>query len=329
MLGRGRDRARSEGEERKDKRTGTDAAVPSGYRVFLFAPPVFWSYCAVPIHTVTPSPVRVLVSRSMPARIGLRYSMYAGSRRRPAHPVVMRLTFTSWSFTGSSTGGVKWTDKRRSGIVNEPVLNDRQDPLTFMATRRSCPVANMAIPGPDDEALQHLLTIAGRVPDHGKLTPWRFIVFRGRAREMIGECLAARSRALQPHMSEETHAFERGRFCRAPVVVCVVSTAEPHPKIPEWEQILSAGAVCHTLLTAAIAMGYAAQWITEWYAYDEVIRAELGLYDHERVAGFVHIGTATAPLYERQRPDISRLVTWFAEQASGESATEGTPADVL
>ncbi|MEL7028543.1 MAG: nitroreductase, partial [Pseudomonadota bacterium] len=154
-----------------------------------------------------------------------------------------------------------------------------------------------------------------RVPDHGKLSPWRFIVIAGDARAQLGQVLAAAFRDDQPGAAPEVLAFEAGRFERAPVTVAVVSTAQPdHAKIPEWEQILSSGAACQTMLIAANAMGYAAQWLTEWYAYDARVADALGLSAHERVAGFIYIGSPGAEPLERARPDVEALTThWSAE----------------
>ncbi|WP_246479374.1 nitroreductase family protein [Kaustia mangrovi] len=190
-------------------------------------------------------------------------------------------------------------------------LNDRTSTLSLLATRRSTPVALMGEPGPEGDALTAILKAAARVPDHGKLAPWRFILFRGGAREAIGEVLQARYRALHPDASGETLAFECGRFLRAPVVVGVVSTARAHPKIPEWEQVLSAGAVCQNMLISAAAMGYAAQWLTEWYAFDEETVRAMGLDEGERIAGFVYMGTAREAPMERPRPDLDALVSEY------------------
>lgn len=178
----------------------------------------------------------------------------------------------------------------------------------YLATRRSVAAKLLEEPGPDSQTLRAILTIAARVPDHGKLAPWRFIVFRGEARDAAGAVVSgvaeATGRACDP---EE----ERARFLRAPVVVAVVSRAAPHPKIPEWEQVLSAGAVCLNLIHAAAAHGFRANWLTEWFAYDRTALAALGVGDDERVAGFVHIGTSDLQPADRDRPDIDAIVTEF------------------
>src|SRR5262249_9541791 len=157
-------------------------------------------------------------------------------------------------------------------------------------TRRSIKPVELAGPGPSEGELETLLTIAARVPDHGKLVPWRFIVFEGEARLAAGDAIAAAFRDKHPDAKPEHVEAERRRLARAPLVIAVVSRAGPHVKIPEWEQVLSAGAAAMNLVLAAHALGYAASWITEWYAYDRGVLARLGLNESERIAGFVHIG---------------------------------------
>jgi len=181
--------------------------------------------------------------------------------------------------------------------------------LRFLARRRSLPVRSLAEPGPSAAELDRLLALAVRVPDHGKLAPWRFVVLEGDARARLGATVAAAFLARQPDAQLPSIEAERGRFLRAPTVVAVVSAPVLNPKVPEWEQVLSAGAVCHQLLLAANAMGFAAQWITEWYGYDHRVLATLGLGGGERLAGFVYLGTATAAAEERARPDVAAKVT--------------------
>lgn len=182
----------------------------------------------------------------------------------------------------------------------------------YLTTRRSVPAPQLTAPGPDRGTLMAMLTIAARVPDHGKLAPWRFVVFEGEARAAAGERLAAIVSAREPDADAQRLTLERERFSRAPLVVGIVSTAAPHPKIPQWEQVLSAGCVGLNLLHAAAAYGFAAQWITEWCAYDEEAKAALGVGPHENVAGFVHLGTAGERPSDRTRPDVPALVTYFA-----------------
>ena len=186
------------------------------------------------------------------------------------------------------------------------------DALELLKTRRSVKPIEMTGPGPAGTEIDTLLGVASRVPDHGKLTPWRFIVFEGDARLAAGEAIAAAFAAGHPDATPDQIAFERNRLARAPLVIAVVSRAGPHVKIPEWEQQLSAGASAMTLVIAAHAMGYAASWITEWYAYDRSVLDKLGLAPNERIAGFVHIGRATKPPEDRDRPKLQAIVTRFA-----------------
>ena len=185
-----------------------------------------------------------------------------------------------------------------------------------ISQRRSVKAMDLQAPGPNSEQLQELLNAAARVPDHGKLGPWRFLCFQDEARQVFGDHLAQRFCALKPTAPEAAVAAERARFMRAPVVIGVISNAQTHPKIPQWEQLLSAGAVCQNLLVAANLLGFAAQWLTEWYAYDEVIDQLLGLNEGERVAGFVYIGSANAKPDERQRPDLPQRIRHWREPAS-------------
>jgi nitroreductase len=181
--------------------------------------------------------------------------------------------------------------------------------IDLLSARRSTPAHKLSAPAPSEEQLARLLTIASRVPDHGKLTPWRFIVIEGEVRERLGETIAAAYAADNPGADAERLEQQRGLLSRAPLVVAVVSRASPHPKIPEWEQILSAGAACQNLIIASNAAGFGANWITEWIAYDRRILDELGLSPEERIAGYVHIGTAAESIPDRPRPDLADVVT--------------------
>ena len=188
------------------------------------------------------------------------------------------------------------------------------DALELLKTRRSIKPVELAGPAPSAAELETLLTIASRVPDHGKLVPWRFIIFEGQAREAAGEAIAAALCTKYPQAKPEHVAAERSRLARAPLVIAVVSRAAPHVKIPEWEQVLSAGAAAMNLVLAAHALGYAASWITEWYAYDRGVLAALGLAEHERIAGFVHIGRASASPEDRPRPPLDTIASRFADR---------------
>lgn len=186
------------------------------------------------------------------------------------------------------------------------------DALQLLKTRRSVKPMELVGPGPSREEIDTLLAIASRVPDHGKLAPWRFIVFEGDARLVAGEVIAAAFAADRADATADQLDFERKRLSRAPLVIAVVSRAAPHVKIPVWEQELSAGAAAMNLVLAVHAMGYAASWITEWYAYDRRVLDKLGLAANERIAGFVHIGRATKPPEDRDRPKLESIVTHFS-----------------
>jgi nitroreductase len=181
--------------------------------------------------------------------------------------------------------------------------------IELLKTRRSVKPQELGGPAPSAAEIETLLTIASRVPDHGKLTPWRFIVFSGDARLTAGDAIAAAFLANHPEAKPEHVEMERTRLSRAPLVIAVVSRAGPHVKIPEWEQVLSAGAAAMNLVLAAHALGYAASWITEWYAYDRRVLDALGLGPDEKIAGFVHIGRPAVPPTDRPRPPLSEIVT--------------------
>jgi nitroreductase len=180
----------------------------------------------------------------------------------------------------------------------------------YLKTRRTIPAAQLREPGPDSQTLEAMLTIAARTPDHGKLAPWRFIVFEAgnRAETLAG--LLRIAEQLADARERRARADKARAFAATPLIVGVVSSPiAEHPKIPLWEQQLSAGAVCLNLLHAAQAYGFAAQWLTGWFAYDEAARRWLGLRPGERFAGLIHIGTPTAPPSERERPDVRAITT--------------------
>src|SRR3954451_24534254 len=185
------------------------------------------------------------------------------------------------------------------------------DALKLLQTRRSLKPIELIGPGPSAAEIETLLTIASRVPDHGKLAPWRFIVFEGEARLAAGRAIETAFRAKYPEAKPDQLDYERNRLARAPLVIAVVSRAGPHVKIPEWEQVLSAGAAAMNLVTAAHALGYAANWITEWYAYDRGVLDALGVAPNEKIAGFVHIGRVKEKPEDRPRPPLGDIVTWF------------------
>ena len=195
-----------------------------------------------------------------------------------------------------------------------------QDALQLLKSRRSVKPMELKEPGPSQQELETILTVACRVPDHGKLTPWRFMVFAGDDRLRAGELIANTFRTQRPDATVDQIAFERNRLARAPLVVAVVSRAGPHVKIPEWEQVLSAGAAAMSLVLSAHALGYAANWITEWYAYDRTVLDALGLAPNERLAGFIHIGTPDRPPEDRPRPALSEIVTRFGGHGGSAAA---------
>ena len=180
--------------------------------------------------------------------------------------------------------------------------------IDFLLTRRSVTARNLTEPGPSKEQLDMILRAAHRVPDHGKLGPWRFIILKGNARAEFGEILGAAYKKENPDAFDELVEVEKERFQRAPVIVAVTSRITPEHKIPEWEQTLSSGAACMNMLNAAHALGLAAQWITEWPAYNDDVANALGVGEKERIAGFIYIGTAAQPPDERTRPEISDIV---------------------
>jgi nitroreductase len=188
-------------------------------------------------------------------------------------------------------------------------LNDPRTGLSLLCTRRSASVKAMAEPGPTADQISQILKIAVRVPDHGKLQPWRFILFQGEARKKFGKKLAKRWAKLHPDHSAESLDFWRNFFLRAPTVIALVSRSAPHPKIPEWEQQLSAGAVGLSMLLAATALGLGCQWNTDWCAYDLEMAQVMNLQPHERIAGFFYLGTPTEPIEDRPRPNPETLLT--------------------
>jgi len=185
------------------------------------------------------------------------------------------------------------------------------DALELLTTRRSSKAAELTGPAPSAAEIETLLTVASRVPDHGKLAPWRFILFEGEARRLAGAAIAAAYRVKYPDARPEHVDAERDRLLRAPLVIAVVSRAGPHAKIPEWEQVLSAGAAAMALVVAAHALGYGANWITEWYAYDRGVLDAFGLKPHERIAGFIHIGRPPHPPEDRPRPALDDIAVRF------------------
>ena len=180
--------------------------------------------------------------------------------------------------------------------------------LTCLNERRSVPSKLLADPAPDHAVLLRMLEAAVRVPDHGKRVPWRFLRIAGDARGKLGEALVARALERDPQASEATLEKDRNRF-QSPLVVAVVARLGADEKIPESERFSSASCVCFALLQAAQGLGFGAQWLTGWPAYDPVVLQLLGLSDEERIAGFIHLGTAKTQPRERERPDPAALLS--------------------
>ncbi|MGY3607581.1 MULTISPECIES: nitroreductase family protein [unclassified Bradyrhizobium] len=185
------------------------------------------------------------------------------------------------------------------------------DAIELLKTRRSVKPREMTGPGPSPTELDTILTIGARVPDHGKLAPWRFIVFEGEARNRAGDVIASVFAKKNPGAPTADIEVEKRRLTDAPLVIGIVSFTKPHPKVPPWEQELSAGASAMNILTAATALGYGACWLTGWFVFDRDVLDGLGLRPDEKLAGLIHIGKPTKPNEDRPRPALSDIVTRF------------------
>jgi nitroreductase len=181
--------------------------------------------------------------------------------------------------------------------------------LDFLLTRRSRPAKTLGLPVPTPEQLTPILTAAARSPDHGKLEPWRFVVFEGIALRRLGDAAraCAKARGLDAEQADKgAQQFETGHLA-----VAVIEVQKPSEKIPALEQTYAVGGVCLALLNAALASGWGANWLSGWPSHDRSFMTDaLGLAAHERVAGFIHIGTETSAPPDRPRPDLSQIVTW-------------------
>ena len=186
---------------------------------------------------------------------------------------------------------------------NQPVID-------FLSERRSNLARTMTGPGPSAEERDQIIRIAARVPDHRKLEPWRFIIFEGEAREAAGNVIAKAFARNKADRDESRIQFEADRFLRAPLIIAVVSAPVDCPRsTPRSEQVLSAGAVCFAMIMAAQSMGYASQWLTEWYAYDPDVLSAFGLDENETIAGFIYIGQTETVPQARRRPDMMQKIT--------------------
>ncbi|TCP41410.1 nitroreductase family protein [Rhodovulum marinum] len=188
----------------------------------------------------------------------------------------------------------------------------RPEVLDFLLTRRSRPAKTLRAPAPDRDALRPILTAAARTPDHGKLEPWRFIVLERGALDRLAGLVRTRGAALG--LAAEAIDKAAAAYEGSPLAVAVIAAPKPSDKIPEIEQLYSAGAVCLALVNAALAAGWGANWLSGWPSHDrEFVESGLGLSPHERVAGVIHIGTETAAPPERPRPDLDAITTWGTE----------------
>ena len=182
----------------------------------------------------------------------------------------------------------------------------------FLLKRRSVTAKTMQASNVTNEDLNIIIASGLRVPDHGALSPWKIIIFKGESRENFGKLfLGKRFKELNPNASKEDIIFEENRFLRAGIVICIISSPVPHDKIPIWEMQLSSAAVCQNILLCAQSLGYAAQWITEWYSYDEVITQELTNNNDDRISGFIYIGKKENEPKERIRPELSKVVSYW------------------
>jgi len=186
------------------------------------------------------------------------------------------------------------------------------DMIDFLKVRRSTAIKNLAPPGPTNAQLQDILQAASRVPDHNKLSPWWFTVFEGDARAKFGEVLKKAYLREDKDAAPAKLDLEAERFLRAPVVIAVISRIK-EGKAPQWEQILSAGAACYNLCLAANALGFGTNWVTEWTAYNEDVRAALGCDERDNIAGFIYIGTAAEKSEERERPVLDNIVNSWSK----------------
>lgn len=189
--------------------------------------------------------------------------------------------------------------------------------IDFLLARKSVPISELREPGPSEEEIATMLKAATRVPDHGRLTPWRFILYGGEARVKVGEHLAELAEKREGPLAEARRQQELTRFSRAPLVIGVIHVPRENPKIPQWEMFLSGGIAAMNLVLAANALGYGTNMITNWYSDTEEGRRLLGLAPEERVIGFVHIGTSDADVPERPRPDPAALVSDYSGPWSG------------
>ena len=182
--------------------------------------------------------------------------------------------------------------------------------LDFLKARRSRPAKTLTGPVPDRDEVAELLSIAARCPDHGKLEPWRFLVLEKPALTRLAGTIP--SKGVELGVEPEKVEKAQKQFADADLAVAVIASPKPSDKIPKIEQTLSAGAVATLLLSAALAAGWGANWLTGWACHDRSWREEnLGLMPHEWIVGFIHIGTEKFTPPDRPRPDLDRIVEWI------------------
>jgi nitroreductase len=184
--------------------------------------------------------------------------------------------------------------------------------LDYLKTRRSVGIGFLGDPGPTPAELEELLRIGTRVPDHGKFVPWRLVLIEGDARIEAGLKLAEIAKRNRPDIDEQSLENERRQFLPAPLTIGVIFSPKPNTKAPEIEQLLSAGNVCFNLCHAAFALGYGASWVTRWFGFDTAAQQMLGALGGERFVGFVHVGTPTITPEDRDRPDVTDIVSRWA-----------------
>ncbi len=190
-------------------------------------------------------------------------------------------------------------------------MSVREEILTYFKTRRSTPKQFLREPAPSEKELEEILTIASRVPDHGKLSPWRFIIYQGKAREKVGENLANILKEREPNIDKERLEIEKKQFFPAPITIAVIFSPKENGKIPIKEQLLSAGAAALNILHAANILGYGAHWVSRWFAYDEQASKMLGAREGEQFIAFIHIGTAEKKVEDRPRPKLEQIISYW------------------
>ena len=193
-------------------------------------------------------------------------------------------------------------------FLRRPDYKEYPETIELLLKRRSLVAKNHKAPGPNEKELEIILRCATRVPDHTALTPWRIQVLQGEVLIKFGNVIGDIFQADNPDATAEKVAFERNRLARSPLVLIASTKIENIERIPRWEQILSGGAVCQNILVAATALGYASQWLSEWYSYDQRFKDALNIAESDEILGIMHIGTAVIQPKERARPELEDVV---------------------